>query len=109
MVQIDDRAAANVAKRRNFVHPLTVIPLVVGIALCTYPARGKKRALERSRMVVSMSQGLTRVERKALEQAVRAVGLGPVAGVLALCGGALHPEHAHFKCGGCGWRDSCCD
>ena len=26
-----------------------------------------------------------------------------------LCGGALHPEHAHFKCGGCGWRDSCCD
>jgi hypothetical protein len=26
-----------------------------------------------------------------------------------LCGGPLHPEHAHFKCGGCGWRDSCCD
>lgn len=26
-----------------------------------------------------------------------------------LCGGALHAEHAHFKCGGCGWRDSCCD
>ena len=26
-----------------------------------------------------------------------------------LCGGALHPEHAHFKCSGCGWRDSCCD
>ena len=26
-----------------------------------------------------------------------------------LCGGSLHPEHAHFKCGGCGWRDSCCD
>jgi hypothetical protein len=26
-----------------------------------------------------------------------------------LCGGALHPEHAHFKCGSCGWRDSCCD
>jgi hypothetical protein len=26
-----------------------------------------------------------------------------------LCGGALHPEHAHFKCGTCGWRDSCCD
>jgi hypothetical protein len=26
-----------------------------------------------------------------------------------LCGGGLHPEHAHFKCGSCGWRDSCCD
>jgi hypothetical protein len=25
------------------------------------------------------------------------------------CGGPLHPEHAHFKCAGCGWRDSCCD
>ena len=26
-----------------------------------------------------------------------------------LCGSELHPEHAHFKCRGCGWRDSCCD
>jgi hypothetical protein len=26
-----------------------------------------------------------------------------------LCGGALTPEHAHFKCRSCGWRDSCCD
>ncbi|MBU3689897.1 MAG: hypothetical protein B7C54_06850 [Acidimicrobiales bacterium mtb01] len=26
-----------------------------------------------------------------------------------LCGGDLFPEHAHFKCSGCGWRDSCCD
>ncbi|MFM8625370.1 MAG: hypothetical protein ACKOQ1_01890 [Actinomycetota bacterium] len=26
-----------------------------------------------------------------------------------LCGTALVPEHAHFKCFGCGWRDSCCD
>jgi hypothetical protein len=26
-----------------------------------------------------------------------------------LCGAALIPEHAHFKCRGCGWRDSCCD
>jgi len=25
------------------------------------------------------------------------------------CGGSLHPEHAHFKCSSCGWRDSCCD
>ena len=25
------------------------------------------------------------------------------------CGHALHAEHAHYKCGGCGWRDSCCD
>ncbi|MFZ9707719.1 MAG: hypothetical protein ACO3CG_07765, partial [Ilumatobacteraceae bacterium] len=21
------------------------------------------------------------------------------------CGHALHPEHAHYKCAGCGWRD----
>jgi hypothetical protein len=26
-----------------------------------------------------------------------------------LCGGDLVPEHAHYRCGGCGWRDSCCD
>ncbi len=25
------------------------------------------------------------------------------------CGGELRPEHAHFRCAGCGWRDSCCD
>jgi hypothetical protein len=26
-----------------------------------------------------------------------------------LCGSALSPEHAHFRCTTCGWRDSCCD
>lgn len=26
-----------------------------------------------------------------------------------LCGEALIPEHAHFRCTACGWRDSCCD
>ena len=26
-----------------------------------------------------------------------------------LCGGDLAPEHAHFRCASCGWRDSCCD
>jgi hypothetical protein len=26
-----------------------------------------------------------------------------------MCGGALAPEHAHYRCGACGWRDSCCD
>ena len=46
-------------------------------------AIGKKRALERSRMVVSMSQGLTRVERRALEGAVRAVGAKRSALVMA--------------------------
>jgi len=25
------------------------------------------------------------------------------------CGGDMHPEHAHYRCGSCGWRDSCCD
>jgi hypothetical protein len=25
------------------------------------------------------------------------------------CGGAMQPEHAHYRCSGCGWRDSCCD
>ena len=37
-------------------------------------ALGKRRALEKNRMVVSMSQGVTRVERAALEEAVRAAG-----------------------------------
>jgi len=26
-----------------------------------------------------------------------------------MCGAAMAPEHAHFRCVGCGWRDSCCD
>lgn len=30
-------------------------------------------------------------------------------GACPLCGGDLAPEHAHFRCGACGWRDSCCD
>jgi hypothetical protein len=25
------------------------------------------------------------------------------------CGGGMAPEHAHYRCTGCGWRDSCCD
>ncbi len=26
-----------------------------------------------------------------------------------LCGGGMRPEHAHYRCTECGWRDSCCD
>lgn len=26
-----------------------------------------------------------------------------------VCAGPLLPEHAHFRCSECGWRDSCCD
>lgn len=26
-----------------------------------------------------------------------------------MCAGDLAPEHAHFRCRTCGWRDSCCD
>lgn len=26
-----------------------------------------------------------------------------------MCGAGMAPEHAHFRCTGCGWRDSCCD
>ena len=37
-------------------------------------ALGKRRALEKNRLVVSMSQGCTRVERAALEEAVRTAG-----------------------------------
>ena len=37
-------------------------------------ALGKRRALEKNRLVVSMSQGVTRVERTALEDAVRVAG-----------------------------------
>ena len=25
------------------------------------------------------------------------------------CGGRMAPEHAHYRCEACGWRDSCCD
>jgi hypothetical protein len=25
------------------------------------------------------------------------------------CGTEMQPEHAHYRCLGCGWRDSCCD
>lgn len=34
--------------------------------------------------------------------------LGTFAGC-PMCGGSMAPEHAHFRCTGCGWRDSCCD
>ncbi len=37
-------------------------------------ALGKRRALEKNRLVVSMSQGCTRVEQNALEEAVRTAG-----------------------------------
>ncbi len=37
-------------------------------------ALGKRRALEKNRLAVSMSQGCTRVERTALEEAVRTAG-----------------------------------
>ena len=37
-------------------------------------ALGKRRALEKNRLVVSVSQGCTRVERSALEEAVRVAG-----------------------------------
>jgi hypothetical protein len=26
-----------------------------------------------------------------------------------ICDSAMAPEHAHFRCTACGWRDSCCD
>ena len=25
------------------------------------------------------------------------------------CAGEMMPEHAHYRCTECGWRDSCCD
>jgi hypothetical protein len=25
------------------------------------------------------------------------------------CGTEMQPEHAHYRCRACGWRDSCCD
>ncbi|MGZ4104256.1 MAG: hypothetical protein ACXVP8_03235 [Actinomycetota bacterium] len=25
------------------------------------------------------------------------------------CGAEMKPEHAHYRCRECGWRDSCCD
>lgn len=25
------------------------------------------------------------------------------------CGSALTPEHSHYRCTSCGWRDGCCD
>jgi hypothetical protein len=25
------------------------------------------------------------------------------------CGAVMEPEHAHYRCSACGWRDSCCD
>jgi hypothetical protein len=26
-----------------------------------------------------------------------------------VCGTGMNPEHAHYRCPACGWRDSCCD
>ena len=45
VVQIDHCSAADVPERRNFVHPLTVIALVIRITFSADPAGGKKRPL----------------------------------------------------------------
>jgi hypothetical protein len=29
--------------------------------------------------------------------------------ICLLCGTEMRPEHAHYRCPACGWRDSCCD
>ncbi len=29
--------------------------------------------------------------------------------VCLVCDTPMHPEHAHYRCPACGWRDSCCD
>jgi hypothetical protein len=29
--------------------------------------------------------------------------------VCLACGTPMQPEHAHYRCLACGWRDSCCD
>jgi hypothetical protein len=60
-----------------------------------------------------MSQELASTDRvTTMTAADTAGGCRSVQGTFPecpLCGGALFPEHAHFKCSGCGWRDSCCD
>ncbi|MGX8706283.1 MAG: rod shape-determining protein [bacterium] len=52
-------------------------------------ALGKRRALEKNRLVVSMSQGATRVERAALEEAVHAAGARRAALIRASVAAAL--------------------
>ncbi|HEY5662549.1 MAG TPA: hypothetical protein VIS05_00795 [Ilumatobacter sp.] len=52
------------------------------------------------------SPAVTRPAEPAAQQCRSPLGTYPEC---PLCGGALFPEHAHFKCAGCGWRDSCCD
>ncbi len=29
--------------------------------------------------------------------------------VCLACDTPMRPEHAHYRCPACGWRDSCCD
>ena len=26
-----------------------------------------------------------------------------------MCDSPMYPEHAHYRCSACGWRDICCD
>ena len=52
-------------------------------------ALGKRRALEKNRLVVSMSQGATRVERAALEEAVHDAGARRAALIRASVAAAL--------------------
>ena len=47
-------------------------------------AIGRRRALDRTRVVVSMGLGVTRVERAALEEAVKALDARRAALVLSL-------------------------
>ncbi|HEV8623635.1 MAG TPA: hypothetical protein VG034_04200 [Acidimicrobiia bacterium] len=34
---------------------------------------------------------------------------GDLSTICLVCGEEMRPEHAHYRCPACGWRDSCCD
>ncbi len=58
-----------------------------------------------------MSYGVSEnaIEPKVMAEPVDCLNRHGVFHECPHCGGGLTPEHAHFKCTTCGWRDSCCD
>jgi len=54
--------------------------------------------------VISMTEG--RLDDKVREGGQPPCDLSTICGN---CGSPMVPEHAHYRCAACGWRDSCCD
>ena len=60
-------------------------------------------------MLVTTPQDPTREDSDELDEVVIEPSPFAIFTDCPNCGEPMAPEHAHYRCTGCGWRDSCCD